>query len=174
MYRKLLGRPQSGGCVRPIEAWTELRTRTDRRTDWRGLAWAGGGCVGKVASPEPPSREGPRAERRTTHGGGDTREKRACSQHIYILCNIYIEGYTGLYTNLALSLLPCRVGAAVPGVGWSCRGTVTHPPEVRSGLHSFPLGSQVALQGWGGGLERGRQKPKGGSSPTRTRGARIP
>lgn len=66
-----------------------------------------------------------------------------------------------MYTNLALSLLPCRVAAAVPGDGWSCGGTVTRPPEVRSG-HSFPLRSQVALQGWGGGLERGRQKPKGG------------
>lgn len=70
-----------------------------------------------------------------------------------------------MYTNLALSLLPCRVGAAVPGAGWSCRGTVTHPPEVRSGRHAFPLRSHVALQRWGRGLERGRQKPKGGRVP---------
>lgn len=66
-----------------------------------------------------------------------------------------------MYTNLALSLLPCRVGAAVPGDGWSCRGTITHSPEVRSGHHSFPLRSQVALQGWGRGLERGRTEAKG-------------
>lgn len=33
----------------------------------------------------------------TTHSS-DT-QKRACSQHIYILYNIYIEGYTGLYTK---------------------------------------------------------------------------
>lgn len=38
--------PPFRGCLRPIEAWTELRTRTDRRTYWQGLAWAGGGLVG--------------------------------------------------------------------------------------------------------------------------------
>lgn len=38
--------PPFEGCLRPIEAWTELRT-TDRRTYWQGLAWAGGGFVGK-------------------------------------------------------------------------------------------------------------------------------
>lgn len=66
-----------------------------------------------------------------------------------------------MYTNLALPLLLCRLGAAVPGDGWSCGRTITHSPEVRSGHRSFPLRSQVALQGWSRGLERGRTEAKG-------------
>lgn len=122
MYRKLLRRPRSGDCVRPIEAWTELRTRTDRRTDGWVLAWAGRWWLREAgASPQPLSGKRPRAEGRATHSG-DTPEKRACSQHIYILCNIYIEGYTGLYTNLALSLLPCQVGVGSLETGGPTEG----------------------------------------------------
>lgn len=96
------------GCIRPIEAWTELRTQTDR---W-GLAVvvmvvAARGW-GNTSAPTPvKARLGLCAVQHTTHSS-DT-QKRACSQHIYILCNIYIEGYTGLYTNLALSPPMSRV-----------------------------------------------------------------
>lgn len=95
MYRKLQGK---GVCIRPIEAWTELRTQTDR---WV-LAVAVVMMVAQgrditVAPTPPKARLGLCAVKHTTHSS-DTR-KRACSQHIYILCNIYIEGYTGLYTK---------------------------------------------------------------------------
>lgn len=57
---------------------------------------------GITSAPTPAkARLGLCAVEHTTHSS-DT-QKRACSQHIYILYNIYIEGYTGLYTNLALS-----------------------------------------------------------------------
>lgn len=75
-----------------------------------GLAWVVVAARGRAITIAPPTpvkaRLGLCAAEHTTHIG-DT-QKRACSQHIYILCNIYIEGYTGLYTNLALSLLTCE------------------------------------------------------------------
>lgn len=63
----------SGGCIRPIKAWTELRVRTDRQTNWRGVAWAGGGYVGKggiAHRPLPGNYPVLRGARRTaaTHG----------------------------------------------------------------------------------------------------------
>ena len=73
------------GCVRPIEAWTELRTRTDRRTNWWALARGGGGCMGKGAALEPPSQQGPRARGRTTHSG-DTRR----SEHVPNIYTFYV------------------------------------------------------------------------------------
>lgn len=73
------------GCVRPIKAWTELRTRTDRRTNWWALAQGGGGCMGKGAALEPPSQEGLRAKGRTTHSG-DTRR----SEHVPNIYTFYV------------------------------------------------------------------------------------
>lgn len=51
-----------------------------------------------------------------THGG-DTRVKRACSQHIYILCNIYIEGYTGFVHKSSAVPAPVLSGRCGPGGG---------------------------------------------------------
>lgn len=60
------------GCIRPIEAWTELRTRTDRRTNWRALARAVVAAWGRRQRRSPLPSKGPvlRGTRRTaaTHG----------------------------------------------------------------------------------------------------------
>lgn len=126
MYRKLQGR---GGCIRPIEAWTELRTQTDR---W-GLAVVVAAVMvvaqgrGITVAPSPAkARLGLCAVEHTTHSS-DT-QKRACSQHIYILYNIYIEGYTGLYMKSS------TVPAHKPSSGsswnpWRCLGTAARLPR---------------------------------------------
>lgn len=68
-------------------------------------------------------------------------------------------------TNLALSLLPCRVGAAVPGGAQ----TVARPPEVRSGRFlGFALPGWAPGVGWTGkGTNRGQRvsqsRPHSGS-----------
>lgn len=101
---------------------------------------------------------------RTTHGG-DTREKRACSQHIYILCNIYIEGYTGFVHESSAVPAPVQSGRGSP---WWCT-TVARPPEVRSGRFlGFALPGWAPGVGWTGkGTNRGQRvsqsRPHSGS-----------
>lgn len=74
--------------------------------------------------------------------------------NIYTFYVTYIEGYTGLYTNLALSLLPCRRALRSLETGGRAesatitRPPIIRPPEVRSG--DFPF----ALPGWAPELGR--------------------
>lgn len=75
-----------------------------------GLAWAGGGCVGRASWLWSPSRQGPCAEEHTTAA---TREKRACSQHIYILCDIYIVGIR-ICTQISTVSAPERSSCCSP------------------------------------------------------------
>lgn len=139
MYKKLLGRPRVGAASGLSKrGHCRGHGRTGRRTGGRrpGRWWLRGGG-GIVGAPFP---QGPRAEERTTHGG-DTREKRACSQHIYILCDIYIEGRTGVHMDRALSPLSRARGTAAPGDGRSRR--------VRS-VTALPF----AFPGWTPGMGR--------------------
>lgn len=70
-----------------------------------------------------------------------------------------------MYTNLALSLLPCRVGAAVPGDGWSCRGMVTRPPEARALLATPFLRVGGGAPGGGRRTGKGTTQAKGVPQP---------
>lgn len=78
-----------------------------------------------------PSQLGPRAEGRRTHGS-DT-QKRACSQHIYILCNIYRGVHRFVHESSAVSA-PVLNRCCGPWMGVVVqRGKITRPLGVRSG-----------------------------------------
>lgn len=86
-----------------------------------------------------------------------------------------------MYTNLALSLLPYQVGAAVPEDGWWCTGTLAHPPEVRSCsdrisfLVAFLLGSRGGVEDWKGDEQKMPQsRPHPGSPHPLSIGPRLP
>lgn len=107
---------------------------------------------GITSAPTPAkARLGLCAVEHTTHSS-DT-QKRACSQHIYILYNIYIEGYTGLYTNLALSPPTSQGGCvAVPeSHGGGLSGTAAYLLEGSQARSQAPRpGSNGGVEDWKG------------------------
>lgn len=147
MYRKLLGRAPAEGvgvCVRPIEAWTEQRTRTDWRTDCAG--------EGALRSPPPPAGQGAGAP--CCGARGDTRGKRACSRHIYILWDG--GGGAHRFRNSHPAPSPAPVPSARRG------------PPARSGrLAVASSRSQAGLCGGGGGGGGDRVPRAGPHTPGR-------
>lgn len=145
------------GLRQAYQSVTELRTRTDRRDELVGTgprAWRLHGEGGQRWSHLP--RKGS-VLWGARHSGLHT-EKRACSQHIYILCDIYIEGHTGVYMDLALSPSLCEWRCG-PWRRWSCGGLVTRRRA------RLLLRSQAGFQGWVG-WKGDEQKPAGASLPT--------